>query len=659
MELADPEARRTRLHAALSASTLLQWGIAAACSAFLWALLAVASRLSPTNFAVLVRGVGSPLYRTSFTLITPTADQLLLLVCSASILAILELRIQGMGYLSRIALMVPALLIASFVISPAVLLSVGAIGTVAGILYLVLHSTELIGVSPRRMLSSILILLAASTAVVYSASAVRWVLDAFDGAQPLNGWNWSPSLLGLKLLNEPYWLMPGLILLLFVCWPFKLLLEVYWAEPREDKNGTLYRVWGRAAKLSPRSTAPGSPGTERLASDSPTFLLLLSLAGSLFVGLYPYLPGINPKSTLVGYDANIVYFPSLRHMLGQSPLSSLAYAFRDPRGVFLLFQYFLALLTGSAGIAVRIVPAILAALLTVSTYYFVRAGVKDRLVAATAALFAAFSLLAVSGINGGLNADWLATSEALVFFSLLLMALNRHEKRLVAFSAVASVLILFTHPWTWLLTLGVVAAYAIMTAGRAFLFNDSRDLRFELASVGSILVVNLAVNEAKQLLGSPSGVQAVAGSAGHLALSNIPTVLNSLVPTLSNWLGGALDNSLIIVLAIVGVIAMPDLGNRVYRLLLSWMAVASGGLLLYGYSLEFLQARVILIAPLQVLAAMGLLSLLRYLTGLMGAGGNENQRLVKIFVALVYISVFCAMLGYALQNVGFVYTGLF
>ena len=70
------------------------------------------------------------------------------------------------------------------------------------------------------------------------------------------------------------------------------------------------------------------------------------------------------------------------------------------------------------------------------------------------------------------------------------------------------------------------------------------------------------------------------------------------------------------------------------RLLLSWMAVTSPGILLYGYSAAGFQARIILLAPLQVLGAMGFLSLLRYLTGLMGGGGNENGRLVKVFVAL-------------------------
>jgi len=92
------------------------------------------------------------------------------------------------------------------------------------------------------------------------------------------------------------------------------------------------------------------------------------------------------------------------------------------------------------------------------------------------------------------------------------------------------------------------------------------------------------------------------------------------------------------------------------RLLFSWVAVASVGILLSPYNQSFLQARIIALVPFQVLAAMGFLSVLRYLTGLMSGRGYENQGLVKVFVVLAYVAVFGAMIGYALQNVGALFT---
>ena len=545
--------------------------------------------------------------------------------------------------------MLPVLMIASFTLFPVVLLPIGALGTIVGILYLIGHSADLLGIPPGRVLSLIFVLLAGSTAVVFAFSGARWALNAVDGLAPLRGWSWSPSVLALRLLNEPYRLMPGLILLLFLAWPLRLLLGAYRRSHRKYH-----------ARLRLSFAAPISPGTDWMTSSRiPLLAMLASLAGSLFVGAYPYLHTINPKSThFIGYDVNIFYYHFLHHMLGLSPLSAVGYSLKNARAGFLILQYALALLTGSAGLAIRVVPAILGVLLAITTYFFVKTGSGDRVLAGTAALFAAFSFQVVSGINAGFDADWLAMCEVLVFLSLLIVALNRQDRRYVYLSVVASVLILFTHPWTWLVILGVVVTYSLFTLVQASMNGDLSSLRFELTTVVSILAIDVAIDVVKGLLGSSSGVQDVSsGSATSLSLANIPTVLGSLHLTLQTFLGGALDNSVIIVFAIVGVIALPDLQQRMNRLLLSWMAVASVGLLVYGFSTDFLQARVILLAPLQVLAAVGFLSVVRYLTSLMSAGGYENQRQVKVFVALAYISVFGVLLGYALQNVGFLYTG--
>jgi hypothetical protein len=280
--------------------------------------------------------------------------------------------------------------------------------------------------------------------------------------------------------------------------------------------------------------------------------------------------------------------------------------------------------------------------------------------ASTAALFGVFSIQTVSAINAGLDAEWLSLSGVFVFLALFLVGLERKDARYVALSVFASVFVLFTHPWTWLATLGVVGVYSLLTTARAIVIRDNAGLRFELTSVGLVLAASFAVDVAKQLLlGDLGGVQSVYGNAvGSLSLANIPTAYYSLSSNLNQFLNGSLDNSLMILLALVGVIAMPNLQGRMNRLLLSWVAAVSAVILLYPFTPFFLQARVILFAPLQVLAAMGFLSLLRYFTGLMAAGGHGDQRLVRAFVYLAYVSVFGAMLGYALENVGYLYTGL-
>ena len=630
------------------ASTLFQWGVAAACTAFLWTLVSVVSRVSSTTFPVLARGSALQHYTTSFTIVSPLTDQLLLVLSSASILIVLEVRNRRLGYAWRAVLILPALMLAAYPLFPGVLILAGAAGTTVGIVYLILNGSELLGVPPGRILASIFVVLTASAAAVFFLSAVRWLLNPIDGAAPLSGWTWSPSVLALKLLNQPYWLLPRLILFLFVSWPLGLLFVAYRNNFRDF-----------FAKVSQRFAAADSPGFEWLKPDkSPLILVVAGLAGALFVGLYPYLPGINPSSNLVGADVRRYYFPAAQQMVSQGPLAVVGSRLQADRTGFLLFQYALTRLMGSVGFAVRAVPSLLAVLFAASTYLFVRSGSKDRLLAATAAIFAAFCFQVVTGINGGLDANWLAASVSLIFLGLLLVGLNRSDGRYVALSVVASAFILFTHPWTWLLTIGVVAAYGLLTCARALTTRERGNLRFELASVGSVVFVNLAMDGAKSLLGSSSAVRDVyASSASSLSLANVPNVFSTLQTTLAAYLGGAFDNPVIVVFAIIGLFTMADLMSRMNRLLFSWVAVASLGILLSPYNQEFLQARIIALVPLQVLAATGFLSVLRYLSGLMSMRGYENRGLVKAFVVLACVAVFGAVIGYALQNVGYLYTG--
>ena len=110
----------------------------------------------------------------------------------------------------------------------------------------------------------------------------------------------------------------------------------------------------------------------------------------------------------------------------------------------------------------------------------------------------------------------------------------------MALSIVPLVLILFTHPWTWTATLGVVAAYFLLTAARAFVIHHRENLRFELVSVASVLVANLAADLAKHLLGGLSGLRDVyVSTTSTLTLANVPKVFSSLTLTLRYFLGGA------------------------------------------------------------------------------------------------------------------------
>jgi hypothetical protein len=301
-------------------------------------------------------------------------------------------------------------------------------------------------------------------------------------------------------------------------------------------------------------------------------------------------------------------------------------------------------------------PAILSLLLVASTYFFVKDLFEDRLMAATASLFSAFSFQTVSNINGGMYANWLADSEALVLFLFLVLGLNRSDRRCVGASVLISILLLFTHPWTWLIIMVVPATYGVFTWVGSLISHDKKSQRFELSSVALVILSSLAVDGFKHLGGGTSGVQDVyQSSVTQLSIAYLPGLLNSLRLTVFGYLNGALDNPVIVAFAILGVLTMADLSRRVSRLLLSWVAVASAGILFSSFSLEFFQARIILLVPLQVLAAMGFLSALKFVVHIIGEGTGANPRLTKAFVIATYASLIALLMSYALQNVGFLY----
>ncbi len=631
---------------------LWNWGCCAAAVVFLWFLLSAVSRTWNETFATPLRP-GAVYQTTGFVLLSPGSDQLTLFASSLLIVALAAARSKALSHVRRAVLVLPAVVIAVYPLHPGVLLPVGGLGTIAVIVYLLFNSQEVMGVSPSEALATFSVLLGLSTAFVFGASAVTWVANGVEGGPPLVGWTWDASALVLRILNILYAWMPELVLALLVSWCVRLLLVPLSGRIR--------------SRFQTTSSEPGGQERSNLLASTrlPTLLASVALVTSLFVGAYPYLHAINPNGYLVGYDVRTLYLPFVKHMLSLAPSSAVYAAFRNDRTGFLLVEYLLSTLPWSAGSAAKVIPATLAAIFTGCTYFFVRETTRDSLVAATASLLAPLSLMAVSGINGGFDADWLAMCEALLMLALLLAGLNRGDRRYVASAIAVSATLTLTHPWTWTAMLGVLAAYALLTAAQALLSHERTGLRFELLSVGSIILVDLAVDGAKKLLIGVSGVaDVISSTSGSASLSNVPTVLTSLDSSLRYFLGGALENWLIVVLAVVGVLTLPGMKNRLSRLMVSWVAVVSGGVFVYGYdphlapSLQpFFQSRLIMLAPIQVLGAMGFVSTLRYLAPMMVGKEAKNRRLVNAFIILAYVTVFAALMSYTLQNVGALYTG--
>jgi hypothetical protein len=68
-----------------------------------------------------------------------------------------------------------------------------------------------------------------------------------------------------------------------------------------------------------------------------------------------------------------------------------------------------------------------------------------------------------------------------------------------------------------------------------------------------------------------------------------------------------------------------------------------------------LQARLIYDVPLQIFGAVGLVAILRLVVGRLQDGTDSGRRLGALIAALTLIGVMGLLLGFALDNTGFLY----
>jgi hypothetical protein len=380
-----------------------------------------------------------------------------------------------------------------------------------------------------------------------------------------------------------------------------------------------------------------------------------------FVGIYPYLPAINPPSLLVGVDVTYArqYAMVMKTMFPLQPGNAMHYVFSEDIPVYLLTQYVVSKIVNSPDIGIRLIPVILSVLLVSSSYWFVSAATGDRLSSITVGLFAAVSFQITAGISGGLYANWLAVSEVFVFLALFATGLKKEDRRYVFPLGIISLFVQFTHPWTWFLLVALVVTYGLTSVLR--IGAGAGNFRTEVMFVVSILLINFIPNLLYYFASGASRFTAVYQVLLDLNVGNVPSVVASLDTTLKLFLAGAMANPMIIILGIIGVLTLSDLRSSFNRLLLCWVAVIGIAILLSPNSLQsadLLQSRVFYLVPFQIFSAIGFLAILRFLTRLMTSGGDRQSLLPKLFVVLAYVAFLSFSLSFALRTVGYLYSGI-
>ena len=329
--------------------------------------------------------------------------------------------------------------------------------------------------------------------------------------------------------------------------------------------------------------------------------LIVGSSLSTAIAYLPYRRDLNPRATLVGVDAPI-YSGWVGNMLARSIYDAIAYAFisadNGSRPIPLLILYGIAAFSGAgADSVVRIAPLILAPLLAGTSFLFVWYGMGDKRAACLTAILSACSYQLTVGVWAGYYANWLALAESYTLLTgFLLFSKSRSRKAyLLMFSA--SLILLFTHPWTWAIVLVLVT----LVAAENYLNN--RNISF-LKPILLLAAFDASVDLARILIiGSYGGEKAAYDIATRASPFEVANAWPNSVSAFQHY-DGYLANAVYLVLALVAMISLYRTRNEFSRVLVLWTTLSALPFVLFD---GIVQSRVIYVTPVPILAVIGLL----------------------------------------------------
>ena len=364
----------------------------------------------------------------------------------------------------------------------------------------------------------------------------------------------------------------------------------------------------------------------------PKLMVAISLCVSTLLAFVPYRPDLNPTGSLVGIDSP-VYLGWIGQMLARPLQQALQYSFVEglegSRPLLLVLLYLVA----SAGISpsqiLEYLPMVLAPLLSLSTYIFVRYGHGSSSLAGLTGIFSSVSFYTTVGLWGGYYANWLALILVYLFLTSLLVFSRSPSKIRYGSTYALSVALFLTHPWTWVLIAAVCLVFSVT------LWKETRNL-VHLKSLTGIIATGIILDLVKSWAFSSRSVAADIATKAPNGAGVLLSFWNNLVDGLLFTHGALLANWLVLGLGLLGVLVL-RFKDWFERLLLLWVGVPSIAFVLLD---SYHQARIVYDLPIPLLVSIAVVSLLPQI-------GRRNIR----WPGLVLLLLIVVSTSYALQGV--------
>jgi hypothetical protein len=371
------------------------------------------------------------------------------------------------------------------------------------------------------------------------------------------------------------------------------------------------------------------------------FLLPLAIIISATAIFFPYIESINPIEKPISSDIPIYEeLLSLLDEKGNSPSEIIESAFTSVAGgdrpLSLLILYGLEKsIPLKVQTILKFLPLLLGPLLVIVVYYFVKLHYPKY--SHISAVFTIFSYQFIGGTYAGFYANWFA----LIIFYLVMLLAVQYLKNLSKFSylalTTASVLMLFTHIYTWGAMIGTLVFFLIL------LGIDAKKSKNKMLLKGCIMIalviaVNISVDVARiYFVNVKGGLVKDIELLEELGGWNEYFIRwNNLQLLFSVYLGGSFINSAMLIFAIYASVIISK-KSHFAKMLLASVYAAIIPTLFGNYDL---QVRIIFNLPLHILGAIGFVEMIQKI----------HTRYGKYYSSSIFLLVFLHFGNYVLRN---------
>ena len=365
-------------------------------------------------------------------------------------------------------------------------------------------------------------------------------------------------------------------------------------------------------------------------------LLACPIILSFLVTLYPFSPKLNVNVKPIGVDFP-AYEEWLTNSTNKNPFSIISsFFFEHPdRPLSLFFIYLIKSASGlAASTVIQFFPLILAPALVSAVYFFVRETKNISHTSLFAAFLAVFSFQVTVEMYGFLLSNWMALIELYLFMGFYFSSLKKKSycRMMVAF--LLSIALLFTHAETWGMTIGVLAAYLLLTIIRHR--KNLSAIRFETRFLIILILVNVLMCIARNYaVGLAAGnIETVRLAQNTVSLGALDSFGHDLLYTLFHTMYGLFVNPTALLLAALGSFIIVSDDTPVNRYLTAWLIGSSIFFVLC--SGWIIKSRILVNLPLPVLEAVGLVGVTRIVRKVFDPDKTSSINLLTIlFILLV------------------------